>query len=212
MQLSLFKHQDTYRHEDYITLAENKCAYNFIVNNKTWHCLILHGPSGSGKTHLAHIWQQLNIATFINLNSFISTINSSNAFILENIEKIQDEVMFLHCYNYMRENGKKLLMTSSLIPNALVFKLNDLKSRILSTISVGVTSASEELLKLVLIKQFTDRQLQVDLRIINYILTRSERSFKSISSIVDIIDKESMHGSTNITVPFVRSILNLFHN
>lgn len=212
MQLNLFKHQENYTYEDYIILMGNKCAYNFITNDKTWNCLILHGPSGSGKTHLAHIWKKLNKAIFINLNNFVGAIDSSDAFILEDIEKIQNEVLFLHCYNYVKENGKKLLLTSSLVPNALTFKLNDLKSRILSTVSVGITLESEELLKLLLVKQLTDRQLQVSPKIIDYILTKSERSFRSIRRIVDIIDKKSMYGSTSITIPFVRSILNLYNS
>lgn len=209
MQLSLFEHQESYAHEDYIILAGNKCAHDFIVNDKTWGCLILYGPSGSGKTHLAHIWQKLNKAVFIDLNNFISAISAGNAFILEDIEKIQNEVLFLHCYNYAKENGKKLLLTSSLIPNAMNFRLNDLKSRILSTISVGITLESEELLRLLLVKQLTDRQLQVSPRIIDYILTQSERSLRRIRHIVDAIDKKSMYRSTGITIPFVRSILNL---
>ncbi|WP_339047350.1 HdaA/DnaA family protein [Candidatus Mesenet endosymbiont of Phosphuga atrata] len=209
MQLSLFEHQESHAYEDYIILTGNKHAHDFIVNDKTWNCLILYGPSGSGKTHLAHIWQKLNKAIFINLNNFVDAVNSSNAFILEDIEKIQNEVLFLHCYNYAKENGKKLLLTSSLIPNALAFKLNDLKSRILSTISVGITLESEELFRLLLIKQLTDRQLQVNPRIIDYILTQSERSFERIKHIVDTIDKKSVYRSTGITIPFVRSVLNL---
>ncbi|GHM58661.1 MAG: hypothetical protein sL5_07560 [Candidatus Mesenet longicola] len=209
MQLSLFEHQESYAHEDYIILTGNKCAHDFIVDNKTWNCLILYGPSGSGKTHLAHIWQKFNGAIFINLNNFVDAVNSSNAFILEDIEKIQNEVLFLHCYNYAKENSKKLLLTSSLAPSALTFKLNDLKSRILSTISVGITLENEELLRLLLIKQLTDRQLQVSSRVINYILTQSERSLSRVRHIVDIIDEKLMYRSTGVTIPFVRSVLNL---
>ncbi|MCM1001284.1 MAG: DnaA ATPase domain-containing protein [Wolbachia sp.] len=206
MQLNLFNNnQADYSRQNFIILDENKHVYHSVIDDLSWKCLILFGPKSSGKTHLAHIWQSMNDAIFINVNNFISEIRYSNAFILEDIQNIQDEAMLLHCYNYMKENNKRLLITSSTSPNKLNFKLKDLSSRILSTISVKIPSASGELLRIMLMKRFSDKQLKIDLKVIDYILARVERSFYSINEIIEKIDDESM--GSNVTLPFISALL-----
>ncbi|MDR0288709.1 MAG: chorismate synthase [Rickettsiales bacterium] len=206
VQLNLFNNnQADYSRQNFIILDENKHVYHSVIDDLSWKCLILFGPKSSGKTHLAHIWQSMNDAIFINVNNFISEIRYSNAFILEDIQNVQDEAMLLHCYNYMKENNKRLLITSSTSPNKLNFKLKDLSSRILSTISIKIPSASGELLRIMLMKRFSDKQLKIDLKVIDYILARVERSFYSISEIIEKIDDESM--GSNVTLPFISALL-----
>ncbi|WCR59306.1 MAG: Chromosomal replication initiator protein DnaA [Wolbachia endosymbiont of Ctenocephalides felis wCfeF] len=206
VQLNLFNNnQADYSWQNFIILDENKHVYHSVIDDLFWKCLILFGPKSSGKTHLAHIWQSMNDAIFINVNNFISEIRYSNAFILEDIQNVQDEAMLLHCYNYMKENNKRLLITSSTSPNKLNFKLKDLSSRILSTISIKIPSASEELLRIMLMKRFSDKQLKIDLKVIDYILARVERSFYSINEIIEKIDDESM--GSNVTLPFISALL-----
>ncbi|MDG7055526.1 MAG: chorismate synthase [Wolbachia endosymbiont of Penenirmus auritus] len=206
VQLNLFNNnQADYSRQNFIILDENKHVYHSVIDDLSWKCLILFGPKSSGKTHLAHIWQSMNDAIFINVNNFISEIRYSNAFILEDIQNVQDEAMLLHCYNYIKENNKRLLITSSTSPNKLNFKLKDLSSRILSTISVKIPSASGELLRIMLMKRFSDKQLKIDLKVIDYILARVERSFHSINEIIEKIDDESM--GSNVTLPFISALL-----
>ncbi|APR97733.1 DnaA ATPase domain-containing protein [Wolbachia endosymbiont of Folsomia candida] len=206
MQLNLFNNnQVDYSQQNFIILDENRDIYHSVVDDLSWKCMILFGPKSSGKTHLAHIWQSVNNAIFINVNNFVSEIRYSDAFILEDIQNIKDETMLLHCYNYMKENNKRLLMTSSILPKKLNFKLRDLSSRILATITLKISPASEELLRIMLIKRFSDKQLKIDLKVINYILARIERSFYSVNKIIEKIDSESM--GSNITIPFISTLL-----
>jgi len=205
VQLNLFNNnQADYSRQNYIILDENKHIYNSVIDDLSWKCLILFGPKSSGKTHLAHIWQSINDAIFINVNNFVSEIRYSDTFILEDVQNIKDEAMLLHCYNYMKESDKRLLITSSISPKKLNFKLRDLSSRILSTTSVKILPASEELLRIMLIKRFSDKQLKIDLKVINYILARIERSFYSIDKIIEKIDNESI--GPNVTVPFISTL------
>ncbi|QKX03356.1 chorismate synthase [Wolbachia endosymbiont of Litomosoides sigmodontis] len=206
MQLNLFNNnQVDYSRQNYIVLDENKLVYDAVINDLSWKCLFLFGPKGSGKTHLAHIWQSISNAIFVNVNDFISEIGNSDAFILEDVQDIQDEATLLHCYNYMKENNKRLLITSSTSLKKLNFKLKDLSSRILSTISVKIPSASEELLRIMLMKRFSDKQLKINLKVINYILARIERSFCSVTRIIEKIDNGFV--GSNVTIPFVSTLL-----
>lgn len=205
VQLNLFNNNTIdYNQQNYIVLDENKHIYNLLINDSSWKCLILFGSKNSGKTHLAHVWQSANGAIFINENNFISDIRYSDAFILEDIHNVKDEEILLHCYNYIKENNKRLLITSSFSPKNLNFKLNDLRSRILSTLSVKIPPASEELLRIMLIKRFSDKQLKVDLKVINYILTRTERSFSGVSKVVEEIESRAI--GSNITIPLISTL------
>ena len=206
MQLNLFTNDSVdYSQENYIVLDENKSVYDLVVNDLSWQCLILFGPRKSGKTHLAHIWRAVNNAIFINVNNFISDLRYSNAFILEDVHNIKNEKELLHCYNYLKENNKRLLITSLLPAKGMGFKLRDLSSRILSIPQIRIYPASEELLKIMLIKQFSDKQLKIDLKVIDYILSRIERSFLSVSNLIDKVDNKSV--GVNITIPFINSLL-----
>nr|WP_246210102.1 DnaA/Hda family protein [Wolbachia endosymbiont of Atemnus politus] len=147
----------------------------------------------------------MNNAIFINVNNFIGEMRYSNAFILEDIQNVQDEAMLLHFYNYIKENNKRLLNTSSTSSKRLNFKLKDLSSRKLSTTSVKIPPASGELLRIMLMKQFSDKQLKVDLKVINYILARIKRSFCGVNEVIEKIDNESK--GTNITIPFISTLL-----
>nr|WP_246210282.1 DnaA/Hda family protein [Wolbachia endosymbiont of Atemnus politus] len=56
----------------------------------------------------------MNNVIFINVNNFTSEMRYSDVFILEDIQNVQ--AMLLHCYNYMKENNKRLLIASSTSP------------------------------------------------------------------------------------------------
>ena len=214
MQLTLFDLEDTYsyHYHDYILLEQNKETYNMLMN-QNWNSFILYGKSGSGKTHLAHIWQKLKNAAFIDQN-LINTeedigniISNNNAFIIENIDNINNELSILHYYNYIKENKKLLLMTSSTAPRFLNYSIKDLKSRILHTMSAKLANPDEELLKIMLIKLFADKQIHIELKVINYILNNTERSFQNLSNIVKCIDRELPYYNSGVTIPFIRSII-----
>ncbi|OUC04286.1 MULTISPECIES: P-loop NTPase family protein [Ehrlichia] len=214
MQLTLFNLEDSYsyHYHDYILLEQNKTTYNMLMNQE-WNSFILYGKSGSGKTHLAHIWQKLKNAMFIDQylintkNDIGNIISNSNAFIIEDIDNIDNELSILHYYNYIKENKKLLLMTCSIAPKLLNYHIKDLKSRILHTMSAKLANPDEELLKIMLIKLFTDKQIHIELKVINYILNNTERSFQNLSNIVKCIVRDLPHYNNGVTIPFVKSII-----
>ncbi|MFV9838671.1 MAG: DnaA/Hda family protein [Aaplasma endosymbiont of Hyalomma asiaticum] len=211
-QIKLFDVQEmhSYQCSDYVVLDSNRHTYNLLMNSDMWSCFVLYGAHGSGKTHLAHLWQKLKKAHFLDIDAIdktIATISSCPAVIIEDIDDVSSEEWLLHCYNYAKENGKPLLLTASVAPNKLNYRLRDLESRILAAISAKLADPNEELLRIMLVKLFTDRQLHIDIKAINYILNNVERSFKKLSDVVNVIDNELVNASGVVTVPFVRSII-----
>lgn len=211
-QLKLFDIQEmhSYQCSDYVVLESNRHTYNLLMNNDLWRNFILYGSKGAGKTHLAHVWKKLRNANFLlpcKLDSSIEEIRESNAIIVEDVDKIEDESWLLHCYNFAMERGKPLLMTSSIPPKQLPFRLRDLQSRLLAALSAKLAEPNEELLRIMLVKLFTDRQLHTDIKTINFILNNVERSFIKLRDVVSIIDTELQGCSGSVTIPFVRSVI-----
>ena len=88
------------------------------------------------------------------------------------------------------------------------FDGKDLASRLRAAPSVAIREPDEELLSAILVKSFNDRQIMLGADVLQYILPRIERSFESVRNLVDDIDHQAMIEKRNITIPFIREILN----
>jgi len=63
------------------------------------------------------------------------------------------------------------------------------------------------LIAALVVKLFHDRQLRVDSAIVDYLLTRTDRSFEAIRVIVARIDEAALREHRNITIPLIRQVL-----
>ena len=210
IQLSFdLKKKKIYEKNDFLVSKSNKEAYKLINRWPNWSSrkIIIFGDSGTGKTHLSKIWQKKTSAVTLNLNKF-KKIKFENfflkkkTFIIENISNFFDKIKkkdkehleknLLHFYNLIDEKRGYLILTDSIAPKFWGINLLDLKSRILSSITVNIKKPDDELLSSVLIKLFLDKQILIDKKIIKFIVYRSERSFTSLQNLVDKIDKQSL--------------------
>lgn len=200
-----FTHKPEFDRDDFIIDQSNKSAYDTIQNDYLWpdNRMLLLGENGSGKTHLANIWASLYDADIIDLRNAKPEIRDQNI-VLDNIDCIEDERELFHAINMAQQKGIKMLMTSSYLPH---YKLADLNSRINSLYKITITSPSLELLKIILLKSFFDRQLKVANEVLDYILNRMKRSFKYLKCLVEKLDSISAEEKRNITIPLVRKII-----
>lgn len=200
-------------------------ADNFIIgecNEEAWrwvnawpnwsasgpsHALLLTGPAGCGKSHLGQVWAQRAGALTLPASGLTGQEPGKSNLLLEDIEQVKDQTHLLHLFNYTRENGHSLLMTSAHAPKALPFTLPDLTSRLLAVPAVAITEADDSVLAGAMRKQFSDRQMKVDDEVIAYTLPRIERSLGKIKELVEYLDSAALAERKNITIPFVKKIL-----
>ncbi|MEO1543144.1 MAG: hypothetical protein AAFR75_03885, partial [Pseudomonadota bacterium] len=67
----------------------------------------------------------------------------------------------------------------------------------------------EMLLRAVLVKLFSDRQLRVDPKVISFLLLRMERSMEAARRVVQRIDDIALQMRRNVTVPLAQMALEM---
>ncbi len=202
----------------------NKKAFDLIERWPNWESrkLIIIGQKGSGKTHLSNIWKKKSNAFFLNINDFKSQsyekiFENNKHYVIEDItssltklnkkEKIELEKLLLHFYNLIEEKKGYVILTDNVFPKFWDINLPDLKSRILSSLSVFIDQPDDELLSLLIVKLFADKQILIDKKIIKFIVNRAERSFANLQSIVEMIDKKSLSTKKKLNLNFVKELI-----
>ena len=203
--------------EDYIITESNSFAFDLIsrmirgeINQG-----VISGPSFSGKTHLSKILIKnigSNESLYIDRDykKIIEKVGSSNLVVIENIDKVledRSEEDLFHIINFTKENDKKLLMTSCKSISNIEFELEDLKSRLNAILEAKIMQPDDELMKLVLIKIFNDKQLLINPNVINFLKSRLERSYKSINDFIEKIDKFSLEKGKKITIALINDLI-----
>jgi chromosomal replication initiation ATPase DnaA len=206
-----FGFNEPLKEEDFIVSSSNFHAFSYIDKWPKWdsNILLIYGPKSSGKTMLAHIWQNKSRAKAISPEDIYSNNYSiAENYLLEDIERVHDEATLLHFFNSMKEAGKgHLLMSAKDHPLNLGVRLPDLRSRLNAIASAGLTDPDDDMLRAIFVKQFTDRQLRVEMDVINYLITRMERSFEALYQTVEQLDKQALKERKNITIPFARKVM-----
>ena len=70
-----------------------------------------------------------------------------------------------------------------------------------------ISPPDDALLTALIVKQFVDRQLNIDADVLNYMMTRMDRSFTGVRRLITAVDEEAMVQKRAITVPLVRQVL-----
>lgn len=208
------KHRPAMGRDDFLVTASNSDAVDAIDTWPNWqhHCLALVGPPASGKTHLANVWQTTSAAIVKSASDLtidaVPEFLSSGAVIIEDLgqEKFDEPALF-HLLNLAREGRTSILLTSLTPPAHWPVKLPDLASRLRAVALAQLNPPDDVLLRAVLVKLFADRQLMVEVNVINYLVLRMERSIKTAASVVAELDQVALSRKVKIGQRLAREVL-----
>jgi chromosomal replication initiation ATPase DnaA len=214
-QLALaLDHAESFAREDFLSGPSNAAALTLVEAWPDWphRAVVLTGPEGSGKSHLAAIWAQAAGARLIAARALeeagLPSTLATGALVVEDVAAgAVDERALFHLLNLAREQDAFVLLTARVAPMA--FAIRDLASRLKALPLVAMAPPDDMLLRAVLLKLFTDRQLAVGEGLIGYLVRRIERSFAAARAVVARLDAEAMRQKRPLTRAFAAEILRL---
>ena len=210
-----FPSQKAYKREDYYVSSSNQEAYDFINSWPRWLKRIVNifGPSGSGKSHLLSILKNKTSCLQINSEELSEKVflkfKTKEALIIENLnEKISEKLLF-SLWNVALQDNKYFMITSKKPINSYPFKLKDLASRVKSTLTIGINLPSDDLISVIIAKNFSDKQIKVEKKHIDYIMKRIDRSYEKISQFILVLDKYSLKKGSSFGLKLIKEVLKM---
>lgn len=191
--------------EDLIVSPANRQAVEFIDAWPDWPgpVAVLAGPVGSGKSHMAAIWAARAGAPTIamdRLEDAGESLEDLDCVVIEDARPgaIPETALF-HLINHLRASGGHCLITSREWPTAWQVELPDLASRLRAAQLVELSEPDDALLRQVIVKLFADRQIAIDPGVVDYLVTRMERSLGAAGELVAEMDREALSRNARLT-------------
>ena len=198
----------------------NECNYQAIQFIDTFYqgkmkTGVLIGSKGSGKSHLVNVFcknfeKEKWIISEKRDKDIYKIFQENNIIIIEDIDLItslEEEEYLFHSINLSKELNKILLLTSGLDLSEINIKTPDLRSRLDSIQSAKILEPNDDLMNVLILKLFHDRQILIKPNIISYLMQRVERSYLGISNIVDLIDNVSLSKKKSISINLIKELL-----
>ena len=210
-----FPSHQAYKKEDFYVSPSNQEAYDFINSWPKWikRTVNIFGPSGSGKSHLASILKSktscLQTGTKNLSDEIFFKFKTKEALIIENLDEKVSEKLLFSLWNITLQDNKYLLITSKKPINSFKFKLRDLTSRVTSSLIIGINLPSDDLISVILAKNFSDKQITVEKKHIDYIIKRIDRSYEKISQFILTLDKYSLKKGSPFGLKLIKEVLKM---
>jgi chromosomal replication initiation ATPase DnaA len=200
--------------EDFFVSGSNESAYAMVERWPAWPdpVLIIKGPRGSGKSHLGAIWAAKAGARILPAaslgNAEIEALASSGPLLLEDLEALGSaQTQLFHLINLIRESGAALVLTAERPPDAWGLGIADLLSRLRLAPCVEIGAPDDALMRAVLVKLLIDRQLVVDIRVVDYAALHLERSLDAARIFIEALDREALARKSRITRQMAADVL-----
>ena len=210
-----FPFKTKYYEQDYYVSSNNFSAYRLIESWPNWpgKWVNIFGPKGCGKTHLSNILKKkINLIHMIDAkkvdNEIISKFEKLDCLIIDNYEKNIDEKIFYSLLNQSKQSDSYLLVNSILPLGNIKFDLKDLRSRTESFINLGIELPTDDLLRVIISKSFSDKQIEITPKISEYIIKNIERSYEKVFKFIKEIDDLSLSSGKSININLIKKVLN----
>ena len=209
-----FPFKTNYIKQDFFVSSSNFEAYKLIESWPNWpdKSINVHGPSGCGKTHLSKILATQMETIFINSKNFNEETVVKNKFfkclIIDNFNNDINEKLLYSILNHLKQIDKYVLINSLKPLNHYEIKLKDLKSRLEGFLKIGINLPTDELLKVVILKIFSEKQIKISEKNVEYIIKNIERTYDKILKFTKEIDNLSLSTGKVININLIKKVLN----
>ena len=208
-----FNLDQNFAYDDFFVSKCNYFAFSFIESWPKWekNILNIHGEKYSGKSHMSEIFKKKYKAIVIKdeeiNDDLLNKMRFHENIIIDNLDDIVNEEMFYSIFNFVEQFNKYLIINSIEPISSVNFTLPDLKSRIKNCIFAKIDRPDDDMIFALILKHFSDRQIKIEKKVIEYITKRIERSYGKILDFIYKIDQFSLINKKSIDYKIIKKIL-----
>ena len=212
-----FPFNKSYSSQDFYVASNNFNAFKLIESWPKWTSRFVNifGPKGCGKTHLANILmskiQCIMISSKKVNDEILNKFKTKECLIIDDFNNNIEEKLLYSIINAAVQDNKYLIISSSVSLKKFKIKLNDLSSRLTSFVEIGIDLPTDDLIRVILTKSFSDKQIKISKKNIEYILKNIDRSYEKINLFANSIDKMSLAKAKPINLNLIKKTLGEFN-
>ena len=210
-----FPFKTKYFEQDFYVSNNNFSAYKLIESWPNWpgKWLNVFGSKGCGKTHLSKILEKkikkVKIVKETNLdNNIIDELYLIECLIIEDFKNKVEEKLLYSVLNQSKQLEKFIVINSDKTIKNSFFKLKDLNSRINSFVNIGIELPTDDLLKVIISKSFSEKQINLSPKIFEFIIKNVDRSYDKMFKFIKDIDDLSLSSGKSININLIKKVLN----
>ncbi|MEM8644503.1 MAG: hypothetical protein AAGF09_06440 [Pseudomonadota bacterium] len=200
--------------EDFLVSDCNLAAVRMVDAWPDWQPPVqaLVGPPASGKTHLVRVWRERSGAEALDPATMdVASLDGrapGTSLAVEDADRAGfDAQTLFHLLNLAVEKRFSVLLTGRISPTRWPFALPDLVSRLSALPVTEIGAPDEALLRTVMLKHFSDRQLTIEPRVLEFLAVRIDRSLEAAAAAVDAVDREALRSGRKISRQVVAEAL-----
>jgi len=208
-----FDYDKNFKNDDFYLSKSNKHVFDFLNIWPKWERNFVNvtGEKLSGKTHLMNIFLHKNKGIRFEgkslENNDLKTIKIYENIVIENLSSDVDEKLLYSLFNLIEQDNKFIIVTSLKPIVDIIFDLKDLRSRAKNFILFNIEKPDDELIFAIILKNLSDRQISLDVKFIEFIVKRIERSYSKIHELIYKIDQLSLKKKKSIDFKIIKEVL-----
>ena len=209
-----FPFKTKYYEQDFYVSSNNFSAYKLIENWPNWSSkwLNVFGSPGSGKTHLSKILEKkidnIEIVSAKAVNEkIIHKLEKLKCLIIDNYENNINQNFLYSLLNQSKQLENFILINSIKPVSSFKYDLPDLKSRLNSFLFIGIDLPTDDLLKVIITKSFSDKQVELDPKVSDFIIKNVDRSYDKMFKFLKDIDELSLSSGKPININLIKKVL-----
>ena len=141
-------------------------------------------------------------------NETIQELNNLECLIIDNYNNNIKEDLLYSILNESRQQEKFILINSVPAIKKFKFELKDLRSRMNSFIYIGIELPTDDLLKVIITKTLSDKQISINPKISDFIINNVERSYEKLFKFLKEVDELSLSTGKSININLIKKVLN----
>ena len=209
-----FPFKTKYYEQDFYVSNNNFPAYKLIESWPSWpgKWLNVFGAAGSGKTHLSKILEQkikkIQLIEAENINNkVLENLNEVDCLIIDSYQNNINEELLYSILNQSKQLDNYIGINSIPSIKKYNFNLQDLQSRINSFTFIGIELPTDDLLQVIISKSFSEKQINLNPKISEYIIKNAERSYEKMFKYLKDIDELSLSSGKSININLIKKVL-----